>query len=77
MFLTTLNSLLFIKFLIVKLHKVFKSCGIVAREVIGNYVVIQTAKDETLIAPVTDLWVQQNARLEYFMKLYNQKFNKQ
>ena len=52
-------------------------CGIVAREVIGNYVVIQTAKDETLIAPVTDLWVQQNARLEYFMKLYNQKFNKQ
>ena len=51
-------------------------CGIVAREVIGNYVVIQTAKDETLIAPVTDLWVQQNARLEALMKLYNEKFNK-
>ena len=51
--------------------------GIVAREVIGNHVVLLTAKGETLIAPVTDLWVQQNARLEAMMKLYNQKFNKQ
>ena len=51
--------------------------GIVARKVIGNHVVLLTAKGETLIAPVTDLWVQQNARLEAMMKLYNQKFNKQ
>ena len=51
--------------------------GIVVREVIGNHVVLLIAKGETLIAPVTDLWVQQNERLEYFMKLYNQKFNKQ
>jgi uncharacterized repeat protein (TIGR02543 family) len=51
--------------------------GIVAREVIGNHVVLLTAEDKTLIAPVTDLWVQQNARLEAMMKLYNQKFNKQ
>ena len=50
--------------------------GIVAREVIGNHVVLLTANGETLIAPVTDLWVQQNARLEAMMKLYNQKFNK-
>jgi hypothetical protein len=45
--------------------------------IIGNHVVLLTAKGETLIAPVTDLWVQQNARLEAMMKLYNQKFNKQ
>ena len=51
--------------------------GIVAREVIGNHVVLLTVEDKTLIAPVTDLWVQQNARLEAMMKLYNQKFNKQ
>ena len=51
--------------------------GIVQREVIGNYVVLVTTNDKTLIAPVTDLWVQQNARLEAMMKLYNQKFNKQ
>ena len=49
--------------------------GIVSREVIGNYVVIQTAKDETLIAPVTDLWIERNKRLEQLMKIYNQKFN--
>ncbi len=49
--------------------------SIVAREVIGNYVVIQTAKDETLIAPVTDLWIERNKRLEQLMKIYNQKFN--
>ncbi len=49
---------------------------IVARVVIDNYVVIQTAKGETLITPVTDLWVQQNERLEYLMKRYNEKFKK-
>lgn len=50
--------------------------GIVARVVIDNYVVIQTAKGDTLITPVTDLWVQQNERLEYLMKRYNEKFKK-
>lgn len=36
----------------------------------GNYV------DEKTGAPVTALWVQQNARLQALMKLYNAKFNK-
>lgn len=49
--------------------------GILAREVIGNHVVLFTAKGETLIAPVTDLWVKQNARLQELMQRYNQKFN--
>lgn len=35
----------------------------------GNYV------DEKTGVPVTALWVQQNARLEYLMQLYNAKFN--
>lgn len=36
----------------------------------GNYV------DEKTGAPVTALWVQQNARLQALMQLYNAKFNK-
>ena len=50
--------------------------GIVQREVIGNRVVLVTDKGETLITPVTDLWVQRNARLEALMKLHNEIFNK-
>lgn len=36
----------------------------------GNYV------DEITGVPVTALWVQQNARLQALMQLYNAKFNK-
>lgn len=36
----------------------------------GNYV------DEKTGVPVTALWKQQNARLQYLMQLYNAKFNK-
>lgn len=36
----------------------------------GNYI------DEKTGVPVTALWVQQNARLEALMQLYNAKFNK-
>lgn len=36
----------------------------------GNYV------DEKTGVPVTALWVQQNARLQAMMQLYNAKFNK-
>lgn len=50
--------------------------GIVAREVVGNYVVLVTGKGETLVTPVTKLWVQQNEKLEAMMKLYNQMFKK-
>lgn len=50
--------------------------GIVAREVVGNYVVLVTGKGETLLTPVTKLWVQQNEKLEAMMKLYNQMFKK-
>ena len=49
--------------------------GIVAREVIGNNVVLFTSKGETLITSVTDLWIERNKRLEQLMKIYNQKFN--
>lgn len=48
--------------------------SIVAREVIGNYVVIQTANGKTLIVPVSDRWVEQNARLEAMMEVYREKF---
>lgn len=58
------------------LSKELIESGVLARVVIGNNVVLQT-KNETLVAPVTDLWVQQNARLEALMKLYNEKFNKE
>lgn len=57
------------------LSKELAESGVIARVVIGNNVVLQT-ENETLVAPVTDLWVQQNARLEALMKLYNEKFNK-
>ena len=57
------------------LSKELAENGVLARVVIGNNVVLQT-ENETLVAPVTDLWVQQNARLEALMKLYNEKFNK-
>lgn len=50
--------------------------GIVQREVIGNHVVLVTDKGETIVTPVTDLWVQQNARLNELMQIYNQNFNK-
>ena len=36
----------------------------------GNYI------DEATGVPVTALWVQQNARLNELMQIYNQKFNK-
>ena len=36
----------------------------------GNHI------DEKTGVPVTALWVQQNERLQYLMKLYNAKFNK-
>lgn len=58
------------------LSKELAESGVLARVVIGNNVVLQT-KNETLVAPVTDLWVQQNARLEALMKVYNEKFNKE
>ncbi len=48
--------------------------GVILREVVGNTVVIET-QTATLVAPVTDLWLKQNARLNELMKLYNQKFN--
>lgn len=48
--------------------------GVISREVVGNTVVIET-QTATLVAPVTDLWLEQNARLNELMKLYNQKFN--
>lgn len=50
--------------------------GIVQREVIGNHVVLVIDKGDPIITPVTDLWVQQNARLEALMKLHNEYFNK-
>ena len=50
--------------------------GIVQREVVGNHVVLVTDKGETLITPVTEQWVQQNARLEALMKTHNEIFNK-
>ena len=50
--------------------------GIVQREVVGNHVVLVTDKGETLITPVTEQWVQQNARLEALMKIHNEIFNK-
>lgn len=50
--------------------------GIVQREVVGNHVVLVTDKGETLITPVTEQWVQQNARLEALMKVHNEIFNK-
>ena len=50
--------------------------GIVQREVIGNHVVLVTDKGETLVTHVTDLWAQQNARLEALMKVHNEIFNK-
>lgn len=49
-------------------------CGIVGREVIGNYVVIQTTNGKMLIAPVSERWVEQNARLEAMMEVYRKKF---
>ena len=49
--------------------------GVISREVVGNTVVIET-QTATLAAPVTDLWLAQNARLNELMKLYDQKFNK-
>lgn len=49
--------------------------NIISREVVGNTVVIET-QTATLAAPVTDLWLEQNARLESLMKLHNEKFNK-
>lgn len=58
----------------VSLHQV-DGC-MAEREILGNYVIIQTVTGETQIAPVTQLWVQQNARLEALMKIYNEKFNK-
>ena len=50
--------------------------GIVQREVVDNHVVLVTDKGETLITPVTEQWVQQNARLEALMKIHNEIFNK-
>ena len=50
--------------------------GIVQREVIGNHVVLVTDKGETLVTHVTDLWAQQNARLEALMKVHNEIFKK-
>lgn len=44
------------------------------RIVTSNSVVFVGA-DSIVEVPVTDLWVQQNARLEYLMSIYNQKFN--
>lgn len=44
------------------------------RSVTDNTVVFQNA-DTTVSVPVTALWAEQNARLEYLMQFYNQKFN--
>lgn len=49
--------------------------GVLSRTVIGNNVVLQTLDNEIKIVPVTDLWANQNARLEGLMKVYNEKFN--
>ena len=49
--------------------------SVISREVVGNTVVIET-QTSTLVAPVTDLWLKQNARLESLMKLHNEKFNR-
>ncbi|MCR4693535.1 MAG: InlB B-repeat-containing protein [Firmicutes bacterium] len=48
---------------------------ILAREVIGNNVVFLTVDNEVSIVPVTDLWVERNARLEALMKVHNTIFN--
>ncbi|MCR4693159.1 MAG: hypothetical protein K5664_04680, partial [Firmicutes bacterium] len=48
---------------------------ILAREVIGNNVVFLTVDNEVSIVPVTDLWVERNARLEELMKVHNTIFN--
>ena len=45
------------------------------RSVTDNTVVFTNA-DTAISVPVTELWVNQNARLEVLMQVYNQKFNK-
>lgn len=45
------------------------------RSVTDNTVVFTNA-DTAVSVPVTELWVNQNARLEALMQVYNQKFNK-
>lgn len=45
------------------------------RSVTDNTVVFTNADTEVSV-PVTELWVNQNARLEALMQIYNQKFNK-
>lgn len=44
------------------------------RSVTDNTVVFTNA-DTAVSVPVTELWVNQNARLEALMQIYNQKFN--
>lgn len=44
------------------------------RSVTDNTVVFTNADTEVSV-PVTELWVNQNARLEALMQIYNQKFN--
>ncbi|MBO4898630.1 MAG: InlB B-repeat-containing protein [Clostridia bacterium] len=49
---------------------------ILSRTVIGNHVVLQTFDNEIKIVPVSEIWLQQNARLEALMKVHNEYFNK-
>lgn len=49
---------------------------ILSRDVVGNNVVFQTVDNEVKIVPVTDLWVEQNARLEALMKINNELYNR-
>ena len=50
--------------------------NIKSRTVTENSVILVTNDNKVLEAPVTQLWIQQNARLEYLMKLKNEHFNK-
>ena len=42
---------------------------------VTNNTVVFTNADTVVSVPVTELWVNQNARLEALMQIYNQKFN--
>ena len=47
---------------------------ILSRTVIGNNVVLGTTDNEIQIVPVTNVWAEQNARLEALMKIHNAYF---
>ena len=48
---------------------------VIKRTVTDSSVILETTSG-TVEAPVTQLWIQQNARLEALMKLKNEHFNK-